>query len=468
MVFSRSSGLWAALLVETLSSFASPPISALSMKHAGPTGIAARRATDHTIISGRSFSRWRSLRGGADADADDPDEDRLRAEMLSQDTLVVPDHCKVVEAVRRACGELVRYQNLPSPHEPTYSEPQVDNYGDFITEDEHEWIPGSGQRVRVRAGEYSWGTFSERRQRFRYPQVIVLKGHLHLSGEDGTCLTGQWHMLDGSSGHIESMMLQTMQHVPGRGGGLCIHIDAPSSASWTFKHCQLRCYAGPLTTVRHPTRPCCQMPCRLPEERPSCSPLTVLVHARALCSRSHAITPGERTLAPVPIRRSPRRSSPSRGRGRACGSRSACSRASQGTRSARSGTESSPGSRRRCRSWTATSRSSRHGARHPAPPPSRASLAPAQGGRGARGADWGARGGRWASTRRSQRRWSCRTATSDITVTRCDQPFPARTIRNPCSGLTVDWKCPLGPGAAVLALALKHTLLCATAAVPAR
>ena len=64
----------------------------------------------------------RNLRGGED-DEEDEDDDRRDH---SENTLVVPDDCStVVAAVKKAVGELVRYQNLPSPSEPTYTEPQV-------------------------------------------------------------------------------------------------------------------------------------------------------------------------------------------------------------------------------------------------------------------------------------------------------------------------------------------------------
>ena len=69
----------------------------------------------------------RNLRGGEPQDAEEDEED---VRDHSENTLVVPDDCTtIVAAVKKACGELVRYQNLPSPNEPTYTEPQVPSLG---------------------------------------------------------------------------------------------------------------------------------------------------------------------------------------------------------------------------------------------------------------------------------------------------------------------------------------------------
>lgn len=192
------------------------------------------------------------LRGGAEYDNSKEKEleEEEEGKPLS-DTIVVPDDCtSIVEAIKTACGEMKRYKSeyhpRPDATEGERIEPVIDSYGEVVTEEDHEWVPGNGQKVRLRLGEYAWGTWSERHERFNYPQVMVLQGELHLQGEDGVCCNGQWMFLEGSKGTIRDVMLMTMQHIPGRGGGMCMHIEG---GEWLLDCCQIRTYPGPLTSV---------------------------------------------------------------------------------------------------------------------------------------------------------------------------------------------------------------------------
>jgi hypothetical protein len=44
-------------------------------------------------------------------------------------------------------------------------------YGVIMTEDDHEWIEGTGQKIVLACGQFSWGAWSERRQTYTYPKV---------------------------------------------------------------------------------------------------------------------------------------------------------------------------------------------------------------------------------------------------------------------------------------------------------
>lgn len=152
-------GLRAALAAWALCSLASPPTSSASPRDCIPRSLRAlaagpcdyRAIRPSSLLSGAVGVRagegasvkectepgkeWacprrrlplRNLRGGGEEDEDDEEGGRRQRGNIPEDTVVVPDDCsRVVDAVRKACGELVRYQNLPSPHEPSYTEPQV-------------------------------------------------------------------------------------------------------------------------------------------------------------------------------------------------------------------------------------------------------------------------------------------------------------------------------------------------------
>jgi hypothetical protein len=79
---------------------------------------------------------------------------------------------------------------MPSPGPDGLIEPEIDEvkphdrmsqpkkmmlvfmqYGVIMTEDDHEWIEGTGQKIVLSCGQFSWGQWSERRQTYTYPKV---------------------------------------------------------------------------------------------------------------------------------------------------------------------------------------------------------------------------------------------------------------------------------------------------------
>ena len=47
-----------------------------------------------------------------------------------------------------------------------------EQYGTVLTDDDYEWVEGTGQKVVVGCGDHSWGQWSERTQAYIYPKVF--------------------------------------------------------------------------------------------------------------------------------------------------------------------------------------------------------------------------------------------------------------------------------------------------------
>uniref|UniRef100_A0A7S4JAE3 Right handed beta helix domain-containing protein n=2 Tax=Guillardia theta TaxID=55529 RepID=A0A7S4JAE3_GUITH len=176
---------------------------------------------------------------------------RLRGgEDGKSETIVVPTDCKgVAEAVKLACGQLKRYVTMPSEMEREAGkilDPDINNYGEAVLPETYEWTPASGQKIRVKCGEYEWGGWSDRKQCFKDPQALIIRSHLDFRGEDGVCCDGEWLMALGSSGIFKDVMLLSTHHMPGVGGGLTLNIG---DGDWRIENCQLKVFPGPLTGV---------------------------------------------------------------------------------------------------------------------------------------------------------------------------------------------------------------------------
>ena len=194
----------------------------------------------------------REIRAALQAEAAKQEEDEQWSSGMGNpgsDTVWVPDNfTSIPRAIRKCCGIMMRIFAWPEPDpESGLVEPPIDQYGEPVVEEWHEWEHGTGQKLRLRAGFYTWGAWSERKKRFKYPNVIIVNSPLDMLGvEDGVCLNGGWTFLNGTGSLRNLSLINTHDFVPGKGGGMLCHIEG---GNWTFQRCRLNIRPGPLTCV---------------------------------------------------------------------------------------------------------------------------------------------------------------------------------------------------------------------------
>jgi len=149
------------------------------------------------------------------------------------DTVWMPDNMtNVPRAIRKVCGIMLRYVDWPERDADGLRNPPINQFGEIeMLECHHEWEQGTGQKLRVRPGVYTWGKWSERLGRLKFPSQVVIAGPLDLAGaEDGACFNGGWTFLNGS-GAIANMTLMNRHFFEGLGGGLTMHFEG---GEWSF------------------------------------------------------------------------------------------------------------------------------------------------------------------------------------------------------------------------------------------
>jgi hypothetical protein len=164
------------------------------------------------------------------------------------DTLWVPDNfTNMPRAIRKCCGVMLRYVEWPAPGADGLIDPPIDQFGEPVLTESHEWEDGTGQKLRLRGGYYTWGAWSERLKRFKYPNIIIVAAPLDMQGvEDGVCLNGGWTFLNGTGLIRHLALVSTHDFVAGMGGGMLMHIEG---GDWKLERCRLQIKPGPLTCV---------------------------------------------------------------------------------------------------------------------------------------------------------------------------------------------------------------------------